>query len=250
MRLFLLFVSSVVLAFPAPRCTEANLAGPYGLQLSGETLISGTPAPAAGVARLVFDGQKSVNGYSSVNFNGLLLGNPVTGTYEVNSDCTMTLNLQDDSGGFQHFSGTVTSGGNKVNLRQTDPGTGERGVMQKTPDGCQATDVMARYNFTLSGTATAIATGGDPQAVSAEGTLTPNSPGKFTFVQKLAGGANSAGTGAFEVQSDCIVNFEFTPDDAAARSMKLRGILVSAGREILAIQTDPGQSVAARFIAR
>ena len=56
--------------------------------------------------------------------------------------------------------------------------------------------------------------------------------------------------GAFEVQSDCIVNFEFTPDDSAARSMKLRGIVVSAGKEILAIQTDPGQSVAARFIAR
>src|SRR5712692_6698813 len=134
MRLFLLLVSSVALAFPAPRCTEANLAGPYGLQLSGEALISGTPAPAAAIARLVFDGQKSVNGYSSVNFNGLLLGNPVTGTYEVNSDCTMSWKLQDDSGAFQHFSGIIKRGGQKVEFRQTDPGAGGRGTMEKTAE--------------------------------------------------------------------------------------------------------------------
>jgi hypothetical protein len=122
--------------------------------------------------------------------------------------------------------------------------------MQKTPDGCQATDVGANYAFTLSGTLTPLATGGDPQAVSAEGVVVADSPGRFTFIQKLAGGANSAGKAAFDVQSDCIVNFEFTPQDAAARPMKLRGILVSAGKEILAIQTDPGQTVAARFTAR
>jgi hypothetical protein len=71
------------------------------LQLSGETLISGNPAPAAAIAKLVFDGQKNVSGYSSVNFNGLFLGNPVTGTYAVTSDCAVTLDLQDDSGAIQ-----------------------------------------------------------------------------------------------------------------------------------------------------
>ena len=248
MRLIPLLLASAAVAYSAPRCNEQNLAGPYGLQLWGETLISGNPAPAAAIARLVFDGQKNVSGYSSVNFNGLLLGNPVTGSYELNPDCSMTLNLQDDSGAYQHFKGTVTPGGNKASLRQTDPGTGERGIMQKTPESCQ--DIGPNYAYTLSGTLTSLATGGASQAVSAEGVLFADSLGKFTFIQKLAGGANSTGKAAVEVQSDCIVNFEFNPDDIAAKSVKFRGILVNGGKEILAIQTDPGQTVGVRFTAR
>jgi len=53
------------------------------------TTISGTSDPVVGIARMVFDGDGNISGYSSVNFNGLLLGNPVTGKYEVATDCAM-----------------------------------------------------------------------------------------------------------------------------------------------------------------
>jgi len=33
-------------------------------------------------------------------------------------------------------------------------------------------------------------------------------------------------------------------------AVKLRGVLADGGKEILAIQTDPGESVSARFMAR
>src|SRR5882724_3045809 len=79
-------------------CAARDLQGPYAFQLSGISTISGSPAPVAGLARLEFDGKSEVSGYSSVNFNGLLLGNPVTGTYEVSSDCKLAWSLQDDSG--------------------------------------------------------------------------------------------------------------------------------------------------------
>jgi hypothetical protein len=44
------------------------------------------------------------------------------------------------------------------------------------------------------------------------------------------------------------VNFTLTP--AEGDGMKLRGILVNGGKEILGIETDPGAAVNARFLAR
>ena len=68
-------------------CNPRDFQGPYGFQLTGETTVSGDPQPAASLGRLVFDGDGGVSGTSSVKFAGLLLGNPVTGTYEARTDC-------------------------------------------------------------------------------------------------------------------------------------------------------------------
>jgi hypothetical protein len=54
----------------------------------------------------------------------------VTGSYEAKSDCSVILKMQDDSGGFQHFSGTLSSDGSSVQFKQTDPGGAQRGIMQ------------------------------------------------------------------------------------------------------------------------
>ena len=194
-------------------CSETELQGPYGALLSGVTRIAGTPKPAVGLARLAFNGDdKTVSGYSSVSFDGLLLGNPVTGTYEIKSDCTMTWSLQDDSGAFQHFSGTVTPGGNKVEFRQTDPDTGQRGIMERTSDACTEADLKPRYAFTMAG---------------------------------VKGVVNTDTDMTFTVDSDCIVHIVFGDDET-----NLRGVLVNSGAEILAIQTDPGKTVSARFTAQ
>jgi hypothetical protein len=94
-------------------------------------------------------------------------------------------------------------------------------------------------------------TGGQVRTVSATGTITADGPGRFTYTQKSAGPANITGAGTFTVQPDCIVLLEIPQSGTGenTRTMKLRGILVRAGRQILAIQTDPGESVAARFTA-
>lgn len=225
----------------AQGCSNEDLNGVYGAQLSGDTTISGASAPAALLSRLVFDGDGGVDGYSSVNFNGLLLGNPITGEYQVSSDCTLALNLRDDSGGWQHFTGKLSDG--QAELHQTDSGTGVRGPMRKAPDSCSASDFRSGYNYTLSGTATSRVTGGAPAPVSDEGRLTATGAGALQFT-----GKNSGGSGTFEVQSDCIITFELDPD--TGNPMKFRGIIVQGGQEILAIHTDPGQSVASRLRVR
>jgi hypothetical protein len=67
-------------AYAVNPCSNAAATGPYGLHLSGtSSTIPGSPQPFASMSRLVFHGGGNINGYSAVNFNGLLLGNPVIG---------------------------------------------------------------------------------------------------------------------------------------------------------------------------
>ena len=224
---FLLIALSAAPARAANVCGRDDVRGPYGFQLSGITTISGDPKPAVSLARLVFDDDGKINGYSSVNFDGLLLGNPVTGSYEAGSDCKLSFSLQDDSGAFQHFSGAIAPGGSKVEIRQTDPDTEVRGIMKSTMDSCQLATFKGRYNFSLSGT------------TSNEGAIDADGAGHF----KITRAAKALGDGAFEVDADCIVRIQLGTDDP----VNLRGILVDGGKEILAIQTDPGKTVSARF---
>jgi hypothetical protein len=250
--LLLLIAALTRPAYAVDPCSAGAVQGPYGLYLSGVSTISGSPTPFATLSRIVFDGARGLSGYSSVNFNGLLLGNPVTGTYEVKPDCTMSWSLQDDSGAFQHFTGKLTAVGSKVEVQQTDAGTGGHGTLQRTSNTCTTGDLRPGYNFTLSGTATPLASGDVPGTISAKGEMRVNGATTFAMTQTLQGRKITA-DGTFAVESDCITRFEFAlpvKDGKATVPMKLRGILVNEGKEILAIQTDPGTVVSARFTAR
>lgn len=215
-------------------CDPADLVGPYAFQLTGSTDISGTPKPTASLGRIVLDGRGGLSGTASATFRGLLLGNPVTGSYEAKSDCSVIWKLRDDSGGFQNFSGTLSADGTRVQFTQTDPGGAQRGIMKKTSGACSTSDLLKRYSFTVSGSTTPMQPGEVPHTVSAKGTL------------------DVAENGSFQVESDCSVRFRLTlpaQDGQLVEPplMTMRGFLVSGGREILAFQTDPGAMVAARF---
>jgi len=232
-------------------CSNAAVTGPYGLHLSGISTISGSPAPFASLSRTAFDGEGHITGYSSVNFNGLLLGNPVTGTYDVKRDCTISFSLQDDSGGFQHFAGKVATDGSAIDLRQTDAGTGGHGTMVRTSDACIAADLLPGYTFALSGTATPLAAAGIPGNISAKGPLRFDGAGGFTLIQTFDG-LEITTRGTWSMESDCTVHFDLAlpvKNAQAAVPMKLRGILVNQGRQIFAIQTDPATVALARFTA-
>src|ERR1017187_5527645 len=230
-------------AFGADICAPTDIHGPYGFELTGTTTISGTETPIAALGRLVFDGKSGISGVSSVNFNGLFLGNPVTGNYAFQMDCTITLNLQDTSGAFQHFSGKAAPGGNRVEIRQSDPGAGERGLMVRSADGCSAAGFRGQYNFSISASATPLATEGSKGSGSAKALVLADGNGNLTVTH---GNAKTSGT--YTVDSDCFVQLDFgLADGDSSTLMKLRGMLVNGGKEMLAIETDPGQVAAVRF---
>ena len=226
---WLLVLACSTAAQAADACNPAILAGPYAFQLSGMTAVSGTPQPAVSIGRIVFDGNSGgsgkLNGTSSVTFSGLLLGNPVTGSYEAKADCTITWKLQDDSGAFQNFSGKYSEDGLRVQFNQTDKG-GTSGIMQKTSDSCSAADLQKTYNFAVSGRTKAMQPSEVAHDVSAKGKVE---------------------TVDFQVDSDCTVRFSLTLPPPDLETITMRGFLVDSGKEILAFQTNPGAMVAARL---
>jgi hypothetical protein len=232
--LCLLLLLPCFAARAADVCNPADLVGPYAFQLTGLTDISGTPKPTLSLGRLTFDGRGGLSGTASATFTGLLLGNPVTGSYESKSDCSISWKLQDTSGAFQNFSGTLSADAASVQFRQTDPGGAQRGIMKKTSDACSAASLMKTYTFTVSGRTTPMQPDEVSHIVSGKGTL-------------------DTGNGSFQVDSDCSVRFVWilpAQDGQVAEPspiMNMRGFLVDGGKEILAFQTDPGAMVSARF---
>jgi hypothetical protein len=221
------------LALHAQVCDPARFVGVYGFQLSGVTTISGDAKEATSVGRLVFDGHGNISGASSTMFAGYLLGNPVTGTYEVRADCSINWKLQDDSGAWQNFSGTLNSDLSRAQFHQAGLGGPIRGTLTRAADRCSAQDLRRRYTYTVNGTTTPMMDGDKPGNTSAAGTL------------------DTERNGTFNVDSDCVVSFDLIVNgpDQRLTSLRMRGILVNGGREILAIETDPGAMVAGRFTA-
>ncbi len=246
---WLLFLAVVSQAHSADVCDPRKFDGAYGVQLSGNTTISGTPKPVAVIGRLVFDGQGGITGYMSVNFTGYLLGNPVTGKYDAHTNCALNWSLQDDSGAYQHFSGTMTSDFLRVQFHQTDPGGADHGVMVRTPKNCGDGALRARYTYSIAGSTTPMLPGETAHTVSSTGAVDV-SGGSLALTPD---GPHAPGAGTIEVDGECIATMQLAlsgTDSDAKIPMNLRGVLLDEGKEILAIQTDPGTTVTARFVSR
>jgi hypothetical protein len=243
MKKLLLLAFVALPVFAADVCDTRGFEGSYGFQLSGETRISsdGKPKPTAAIGSLVFDGHGVVSGYTSAQYAGYLQGNPTNGKYEAHTDCSISWSLQDDSGAFQHFSGKMTPDGTRIEFRQTDPGGPPRGIMVRTAASCSPAAVSQSYRVSMSGSFTPMLEGEEPYRVAASGTAM-TAGGKMSF--DFSTGTPADGT--VEVDSACVVTVEI----GGSQPMKLRGYLVDDGKEILAIQTDPGFTVTARFTVR
>jgi hypothetical protein len=224
-------------------CDPPKLHGAYGFQLSGRTTISGDSKPVGGIGRLEFDGRGAVSGVSSVNFAGYFLGSPVTGKYEVRTDCSIAWSLQDDSGAWLHFEGKLTPDLLAARFHQTDPDGAQNGAMQRMAPTCSVTGLAGRYSFSLSGNAIPMNPGDVPRRISATGIAEPDAAG----VLKLTV-ADTAGSGTIAIDSDCIA--QLTLALPSGDSIALRGVLVDGGKRVLAIETDPGSTATATFTAR
>lgn len=223
-------------------CDPAEFHGVYGFQLAGPATISGNPQPVVSVGRLVFDGQGGVSGVSSVSFTGLHLGNPVTGMYEAGADCSASWSLQDESGNHQHFAGTMTADGRRIQFRQTDPGSPSQGTLSKTADTCHDGDFQPRYRCTLSGRSIDIDAGQVSGSVSVTGML-ERSGNQLTLRPSSGNAAPSSGN--VEVGDDCFVQPHLAVPVAVADSVEtnFRGMLVDGGKQLLGMAVDPGTAV-------
>jgi hypothetical protein len=107
-------------------CSATSLQGTYAVHGQGTFLASvpGFPAPPfpfgeAGIA--TFDGTGKLFGKTTVNASGLLLNQPFTGAYTVNSDCTGSVTVQSNAGFTIQEAIVVIGGGERYVGTETDP---------------------------------------------------------------------------------------------------------------------------------
>jgi hypothetical protein len=149
----------------------------------------------------------------------------------------LTWSLQDDSGGWQHFRGTLRPGGAIADFRQTDAGAEDRGVLMRSAASCSDASLRGRYRFEMRGMATPFAARPPGERVTQEATTDADGAGHLSWR-----GDGAQNSGVYQVDSGCFVELDF--------GMKLRGILVDGGRIVLAVQSDPEQVGAAFFSAQ
>jgi hypothetical protein len=234
----LLPVIGFALTLHAAVCDPNQFQGAFGYQLSGSTTISGTSKPIVTIGRLLFD-RGTISGEASVNFAGYFLGNPVTGSYEARTDCTVSWRLQDDSGAYQNFEGTFHPETKTVAFRQTDPGTPRRGTLAQTQSDCSPRDLSGRYRFDMEGSLVLLDIGNGLNAITAKGLLDADGSGGFRLLTPNI--ASTAG-GHFEIENGCIVRFEL-PGEGDWSPRKFRGVIVQSGDEVLGVETDPATAV-------
>jgi hypothetical protein len=229
-------------------CDPAAVRGVYGFQLSGDTTISGDVKLAVSLGRIVLDGAGGLSGYSSVNFGGYFLGNPVTGTYEVRTDCSISWSLQDDSGALQHFGGIVSADAKRVQFSQTDGGAAKQGLMVKSADACGELDLHRAYALTVSGSIFPMEAGDTAQTLLLKGLAKVDTNGNLNLIPN--GSEHEEVAGTVHVDADCFAQLDLSLPLPHLSAMKFRGILVDSGKEILGIETDPGTAVKIEMAVR
>jgi hypothetical protein len=249
-------------------CTNNMLSGAYGWQLSGTLTpnlsggVAGAATPpkvmsriasdapgtsvAAGLATVFLDGGGNLFGDAVLIVDGTSSEGPVTGAYNVNDDCSMSITLTDSSGGTQHFDGVVVNRGDGANLLQTDQGVGVSGSLRHARGFCQTSDIGGGFGFRSTGTTA------DSGPVSSIGSINLDGQGNVTASESRFGsGAYSqvASTGSITVNSDCSLNLMLA-SNADGSLVNYRGIILNSTKDMFLLRSDDGATVTGTVIAQ
>jgi len=243
-----ILMAMLSIACTADACNPRDFHGIYGFQLNGTTTIGSQPQPVVSVGRLDFDGTGGVSGVISLSFTGLYLGNPATGMYDSHEDCSMTWSLQDVSGNYQHFEGTLSEDAGNARFHQTDPGAPSQGTLVKAADACQDRDFQPSYHFTISGKQIDVNNAQVAGSVSVRGSM-ERQGSQLTL--KIEGDSSAASSGTVQVDGDCFVHLDLmlALGSGDPVEVKFRGLLVKGGAELIGMATDPGSALSLRLTA-
>ena len=104
-------------------CSVGTLRGAYiyaqdGFTIAGDTADQRTPFAQAG--RELFNGDGTMSGIATANFNGAVAQVTYTGTYTVEANCTGTVTFTDDKSVVSHYDIAIENGGAEFGFVQTD----------------------------------------------------------------------------------------------------------------------------------
>jgi hypothetical protein len=234
-RVALTVVASFVLSSAAgATCSNASLSGTYGF-LHGGTDSNGAPNSTA-VSQLTFDSTTGTfTGDTTSSHDGVITTFSFTGIYAVAPNCTGT----GTPTAANRFSLVVTSTG----FLAFHPGSVGFAVKQGSPT-CTNAGVQGSFGLETTGTRVI-----GPVAFIGELQLSVNALGEGVLRGHVAGSeegsiltfADEPVTGSYRVDANCTGWATIRPEGRSEMHFSL--VVVDGGKEMLAIETDPGTVV-------
>lgn len=232
--------SIIVLASFAPgsaawaTCSNASVSGAYGL-LGREN---------ATLEHLTFDSTTGkFTGTITTSTDGVIETGPITGTYAVASNCTVTGTFT--VGGKTHpFSALVTSTGGVQVVNGETGTTAEYFLLAQGSPTCTNAGVKGSFGLEATGDFLAGAPFTGPLALIGELVLSVNASGEGVISGRMAGSENGTiltfaeepVTGSYSVSANCTGTASITPEGKSTLNYSF--VVVSSGKELLAIETD------------
>jgi hypothetical protein len=245
-----LAVVFVSIVFGAPlafaTCSNASIKGTYGVLASG---LNGSLQPAASLNQIVVDGLGNLSGTATKSIDGTIVTYSVTGTYSIASNCTGKATFNNQSNQTEHdniYINNANSGGLYAGafLIQTDSNHVQAAVA--VAEGtATCTDLGVKHPYSFQATGMVVGTG----QIAALGRLTLNGTGGVSGTETLSlGGAIHSAvavTGSYTINSNCTGTAKITPTGLSPVNLSL--VVVNAGKEIMAVETDTNTIVTATF---
>ncbi|MGH9718769.1 MAG: hypothetical protein ACRD8O_01035 [Bryobacteraceae bacterium] len=241
-------------------CSNGDIIGTYAMLASGAIIQpEKTPltGPFARVGIVVADGNGNISANNTASYNGALFRESYSGTYTVNSDCTVTfqLLLPEPIKLPATLVGILSEDFKEIRFLLSAPaGTTIGGVLRRQDiKWCTVADLNGTYQFELSGTFVppSTQTGGFARLGRLAGL------GNGNFVVNSTASYNGAivnenFTGTYTVTPDCRFEMKYTVKappgapagtPAAAPPVTLEGTFADKGRTASLIVTDPAGAV-------
>jgi hypothetical protein len=133
-----LFAEGFAVKQGSPTCTNAGVEGSFGFETTG-VFLAGAPSTGAVafIGELKFtvnpSGEGVISGHLASSEDGTFQTfgeEPVTGSYQVGTDCRGTATITPKGGSEMHFKLVVVDGGNKMLAIETDANTVVSGTLE------------------------------------------------------------------------------------------------------------------------
>ena len=233
-------------------CSIGTLRGAYIYALDGFTIAgedASQRAPFAQAGREIFNGDGTMSGIGTANFNGEVVRVTYTGTYTVAADCTGAVTFTDGAGVVSHYDIAIEDGGAEFGFIQTDPNVVTAAFERRrttSPARCSLATLKGDYvyagdGFDVAGTGstqrTPFATAGR-EVYAGDGTLsgidTTSSNGviaRTTYTSTYTVNADCSGTYAYSSDPDNPYELFIDPSGAEFAYVATSTRRVAAGYE-------------------
>jgi hypothetical protein len=240
-------LSSAVWAAP---CSNASLSGTYGFAHSG---TAGDGTPIVGLSQVTFDPTTGTyTGEDMQSHNGVITTEPLTATYLVAPNCTVTATVA--VGGLsQNIAFVVTSTGFFSLVERTSVTT-EGFAVKQGPATCANARLEGSFGFEATGVFVAGAPTTGPVAFIGELKFAVKDSGEGEISGHMASSqdgtiltfADEPVTGSYSVATDCTGAATIKPKGGPELHFSL--VVVDCGKQILAIETDANTVVSGTLV--